>query len=294
MSDLSSLSTEIGRVASAASASAVSVHARRGQASSGFVWRTGLIVTADEAIETEDGIAVTLPDGSRAEATLVGRDASTDVALLRCEGATAAIAAHAGPASLGQLAIAVGRGKHGPQASIAMVGSVSGTWQSMRGGKVDQYIGLDMRFDRHMEGAALLNAEGALLGMVAAGPRHSSLAIPAVTIERVAAQLLARGHIARGYLGLGLQPVHLEPAPGTTDKRHGVMVVSVDDKGPGRTAGVLQGDIIVAWNSEPAGRMRDMMRRLGSDAVGQNVDLTLQRAGQPASARLTIAERPPT
>ena len=294
MSDLASLSTEIGRVASAASASTVSVHARRGPASSGFVWRTGLIVTADEAIETEEGIAVTLADGSRAEATLVGRDATTDVALLRCDGASAAIPNHAGPASLGQFAIAVGRGKHGPQASLAMIGSVSGTWQSMRGGKVDQYIGLEMRFDRHLEGAALLNAEGALLGMVAAGPRHSSLAIPAVTIERVAAQLLTRGHIARGYLGLGLQPVHLEPAPGTTDKRHGAMVVSVDDKGPGRTAGVLQGDIIVAWNGEPAGSMRELMRRLSPDAVGHSVDLSLQRAGQPASARLTIGERPTT
>ena len=291
---LASLSNDISRVASLASASTVRVHARRGPAASGVVWRAGLIVTADEAIETADNIHVTLADGTRVAATLAGRDATTDLALLRCDAATTPIASHAGPATLGQMAVVMGQGRHGGQAALAMISAVSGPWQSMRGGKIEHYIGLDMRFERHLEGAALLDADGALMGMVAAGPRQSSLAIPAVTIERVAAQLLARGHIARGYLGLGLQPVHIEPVPGSTDKRHGIMVVSVDDRGPGRTAGVLQGDILVAWNGEPVGHMRDMMRKLGSDAVGTSVDLALQRAGQPASARLTIGERPTT
>ena len=294
MTDLATLSTELGKIATAASASAVRVHARRGPAASGIVWRPGLIVTADEAVEADDGIKVTLPDGSTTTATLAGRDPSTDIALLRCAGATGSAPAAAGMASVGQLAIALGHGRHGALAAMVMVSAVSGPWQSQRGGRIEQFIGLDMRSDRRLEGASLLSSGGGLIGMVAAGPHHTHLAIPAATIDRVAVQLDAHGKIARGYLGLGLQPVEVPPASGATEKRRGIMVVSVDAAGPGHSAGVLQGDIVVAWNGEPVGSVHAVFRRLGTETVGQGVDLALLRAGQPAAARLIIGERPTT
>ena len=293
---LAALSADINRIALAAAPGIVRVHARKGPPASGIVWRPGLIVTAEEAIEADDGIAVTLPDGTRVAATLAGRDSSTDIALLRCDGATTAVSSTAASAtaSLGQLAVALGLGRHGPVAGLAMIASVSGSWQSQRGGKIDQYIGLDMRFDRHLEGAALFGPDGALLGMIAAGPRHTHLAIPSATIERVAAQLETKGRIARGYLGLGLQPVPIEPAAGSAGKRTGVMVVSVDANGPGQAAGVLQGDIILSWNSEPVASVREVFQRLAPETVGEAVDLALRRAGAAAAARLTIGERPTT
>ena len=293
---LATLSADIARLTAAGSPGIVRVHARKGPPASGIVWRPGLIVTAEEAVESDDAIAVTLPDGTRAEASLAGRDPSTDVAVLRCAAATTPLASPiaAAPASLGQLAVALGSGRHGARAGLAMISSVSGSWQSMQGGKIDQYIGLDLRFDRHLEGGALLSADGALIGMIAAGPRHTHLAIPTATVERVAAVLEAKGRVARGYLGAGLQPVHVEAAPGTTEKRAGVMVVSVDANGPAAIAGVMQGDIVLAWNGDAIGSMRDVMHRLSPDTVGNAVDLSLSRAGQPAAARLTIGERPTT
>ena len=293
---LATLSADIARLAASASPGIVRVHARKGPPASGIVWRPGLIVTAEEAVEADEGITVTLPDGTRAEATLAGRDATTDVALLRCAAATTPLASTvvAATASLGQLAVALGSGRHGARAGLAMISSVAGSWQSMQGGKIDQYIGLDLRFDRHLEGGALLSADGALIGMIAAGPRHTHLAIPTATIERVAAVLETKGRVARGYLGAGLQPVHVEAPAGSTDKRTGVMVVSVDASGPASSAGVKQGDIILAWNTEPVGSVRDVIHRLSPDTVGSAVDLTLSRAGQPAAARLTIGERPTT
>ena len=293
---LAALSADIARLAAAASPAIVRVHARKGPPASGIIWRSGLIVTAEEAVEADDGIAVTLPDGARAEATLAGRDPTTDVAVLRCAAATTPLASPiaAAPATLGQLAVALGSGRHGARAGLAMVSSVSGSWQSMQGGKIDQYIGLDLRFDRHLEGGALLSADGALIGMIAAGPRHSHLAIPTATIERVAAVLEAKGRVARGYLGAGLQPVHVEAAPGTAEKRTAVMVVSVDANGPAAAAGLKQGDIVLAWNGDSVGSMRDVMHRLNPETVGSAVDLSLSRAGQPAAARLTIGERPTT
>lgn len=293
---LATLSADIASLAASAGPGIVRVHARKGPPASGIVWRPGLIVTAEEAIETDDAIAVTLPDGTRAEAMLAGRDPSTDVAVLRCAAAATPLASPvaAAPAVLGQLAVALGSGRHGSRAGLAMVSSVSGSWQSMQGGKIDQYIGLDLRFDRHLEGGALLSADGALIGMIAAGPRHTHLAIPTATIERVAAVLEAKGRVARGYLGAGLQPVHVEAAPGTAEKRTGVMVVSVDANGPAAAAGLKQGDIVLAWNGDVISSMRDVMHRLSPETVGNAVDLSLSRAGQPAAARLTIGERPTT
>jgi len=291
---LATLSADLGRVAATAKASAVRVQARSGPSASGIVWRPGLIVTAEEAVESDDHIEVTLPDGTTAAATLAGRDPSTDIAVLRCAGATGATPVAAGAVSVGELGIAVGSGRHGPLAALAMVSTVSGPWQSRRGGRIEQFVGLDMRFDRRLEGAALMAANGSLIGMVAAGPRHTHLVIPTATIERVVPQLETHGRIARGYLGLGLQPVEVPPLAGSTDKRRGVIVVSVDAAGPGHLAGVLQGDIVVAWNSEPVGSVHGVFRRLGSETVGQDVDLGLLRAGQPATARLKIGERPTT
>jgi S1-C subfamily serine protease len=292
MSDLASLSNDLGKIADLASSATVRIHARRGPSFSGFVWRPGLIVTAEEAIEAEESIEVVLPDGAAVPATLAGRDPTTDIALLRCAAAAVPLATASEAISLGQLAIVAGRGRHGAQVALAMVSAVSGPWQSQRGGNLEQFIGLDMRFDRRLEGAPILSASGGLIGMVAAGPHHTHLAIPAATIERVAAQLDAKGRIARGYLGLGLQPVEASPAAGATDKRRGLMVVSVDSAGPGQAAGVMQGDIIVAWNTEPVGSVRGVFRRLGPQAVGQGIDLAILRAGQPAAARLIVGERP--
>jgi S1-C subfamily serine protease len=293
---LSALSADIANIAASAAPGIVRVHARKGPPASGIVWKPGFVVTAEEAIEADDDIAITLPDGTRAAATLAGRDASTDVALLRCDAAVTALASPvvAGAAALGHLAVALGAGRHGTRAGLAMVSSVSGSWQSMQGGKIDQYIGLNLGFDRHLEGGALLSAEGALIGMIAVGPRHTHLAIPTATIERVAAVLEAKGRVARGYLGAGLQSVHVEPLAGSTDKRKGVMVVGVDASGPAAAAGLKQGDIVLAWNGEAVASVRDVIHRLTPDTVGTAVDLALSRAGQPAAARLTIGERPTT
>ena len=123
--------------------------------------------------------------------------------------------------------------------------------------------------------------------MAVFGPRRSVLVIPSATIERVAAKLETDGRIARGYVGLGLQPVALEGGD-----KSGVMVMSVDPRGPGAAAGVYQGDIIVTWNSEPIGQMHSLLRALGPDSVGRTVTLGLRRAGEAKQIPLTIAERP--
>jgi S1-C subfamily serine protease len=119
--------------------------------------------------------------------------------------------------------------------------------------------------------------------MTVSGPRRRALAIPRATIDRVVDQLLAKGRIARGYLGAGLRPV-TQPA--------GVLVMSLDPDGPAAKAKLLVGDIITAWNGQPVTRVREVMHWLTPESVGSSVTLTLSRGGAPASAQITIGERP--
>lgn len=286
MTQLADLSRSLAAAAAQGATAVIGVEGPRTRAS-GFVWRDGLVVTADEALESEDGLSVRLPDGSQLEARLAGRDPSTDVALLRVDGPLPAPVAldAATPRTLGEVALALGRAEHGTLAAFGILGTVGPAWRSLRGGRIDARLGLDLRLRGAMEGGLVLDADGRAWGMAVRGPRRSALAIPATTVERVAAHLLAHGRVARGYLGLGLQPVRLE------DGATGAVVTSLDEGGPAKAAGVLQGDILLRFGGEPVGGMT-FRQRLGPESVGQVMELALLRGGEARSVTLTVAERP--
>jgi len=285
--NLQQISDALADVVADAAKSVVAVHSTRSR-SSGFVWRPGLIMTADEALAEEGEIAVTSPGGEAVAATLVGRDPTTDVAVLRAEGVGApAVALQPASPRIGSLALAVGARNGAAVAAFGAVSSVGPAWRSLRGGEIDQRIELDLSLRRAGDGSLALDVCGRPLGMAVFGPRRTVLVIPAATIERVADKLLTRGRIARGYLGLGLQAAKLAGGEGV-----GAMVMSVDPAGPGAAAGVRQGDIIVKWNGEGIRDVRTLLRALGPDSVGQAAKLSLTRGGEPIEIVLTIGERP--
>ena len=264
----------------------VSVRSHRSR-SSGFVWRPGLIVTADEALSEEGEFAIALPSGDIVAAQLAGRDSTTDVAMLRVDRADLQpVLLEALPVTAGALAMAVGAEDGTPAIAVGVVSRAAGPWRSLRGGEIEARIELDLRLRRSAEGGLTLNAVGQAIGMAVFGPRRRVLVIPSATIERVAAKLENYGRIARGYIGLGLQPVAIEGGD-----ESGVMVMSVDPQGPGAAAGLFQGDIIVTWNSEPIQHVHSLLRALGPDSVGQTVTLGLRRTGETKQVPLTIAER---
>ncbi len=257
--------------------------------SSGFFWRPGLIVTADEALSEEDDFAVTLPGGDSIKARLAGRDPTTDIALLRVgRSDVLPIPLESHPVPVGALAMAIGAEDGAPTAAVGVVSRAAGPWHSLRGGEIDARIELDVRLRQSAEGGLAIDAAGQAIGMTVFGPRRRILVIPAATIERVAARLEKYGHVPRGYLGLGFRLVAVEGGG------RGVMVMNVEPQGPGAKAGVHQGDIIVTWNGEPIRHVRSLLRALGPDSVGQTVRLGLRRAGATKDIPLTIAERPTT
>src|SRR6202162_74419 len=249
---LIALSIELAAAAERAGRSVVAVNARWRNASSGVIWRSGVIVTADHTIRRDEEIHVTVPDGSTAAAELAGRDPGTDLAVLKVETADAPIARSSAPDSIktGNLGLAIGRSEQtGVSAAMGVVSNVSGPWHTWRGGKLDRFLRLDIGLYPGVSGAAVVDAEGKLIGIATAGlSRTSLLAIPAATIDRVTDELLRQGHIARGYLGVGLQPIPLPEHLRTKLKsaEGGLIVLSVEPDGPAGQAGVLIGDVLIA------------------------------------------------
>ncbi|MGH6681730.1 MAG: S1C family serine protease [Bradyrhizobium sp.] len=280
---LALLSASLADLVARTTPALVSVHSHRSRAS-GFVWKSGLIVTADEALADEGEVSIKLGDGTEHKATLAGRDHTTDIALLRVDAKSIApIKLVSAVPPLGSLAVVVAAERGAPTASLGVVSLVGGRWRSLRGGDIDARIELDLGLRYSHQGGLALDAAGQAIGMAVLGPRRV-IVIPAATIERVAGRLETHGRIARGYLGLGLQPVRL-------DEGIGAMVMSVDNDGPGSAAGIKQGDVIVSLNEEKLTGVRSLARALGPDSVGTVVDVAVRRAGEPARFKLTVGER---
>ena len=166
---LQQLSDALADVVVQAAQSVVAVHSARSR-SSGFIWRPGLIVTADEALAEEGDISVALPDGEAAAATLVGRDPTTDVALLRVDRVNAPAAPlQSASIGVGALVTAVGRHNGAPIAAFGVVSWVGGAWRSLRGGDIDAKIELDLSRVAPARAASRSTPRAALLAWLCLG-----------------------------------------------------------------------------------------------------------------------------
>ena len=284
--DIQDISTALEGMVARVAPSLVSVISHRMQAS-GFVWRAGLVVTSDEGLAEDGEVRVMLPGGESTLAQPVGRDPSTATALLKVERTDLRpVALAAAIPSPGALVLAVGAESGAPTTALGLVSVSTGPWQSMRGGEIDARVELDTRLRPTAEGGLAINAAGQAFGMMVFGPRRRVLVIPSVTIGRIAARLETHGRIPRGYLGLGLQPVTVEGGAS------GVMVMSVDPKGPGAAADIHQGDVLVSWDGKPIGKLQALLRSLGPASVGKLLVIELRRGGQSHQTRLQVGERP--
>ena len=297
-SSLVSLSNELAKLVEEFQSQVLAVHARAHYPSSGVHWRPGIVVTADHTVSRDEDIQVTLPSGNRVDATLVGCDSGTDIALLRVEGlGSPAVQGGGDTAKVGELALVLGRSPNsGPNASLGVISAVSGPWRTWRGGRLDHYIRLDATLFPTSSGAAVLDSRGQLLGIATSGlSRIAGLAIPASSINRVVDALLAKGHVPRGYLGIGVQPVAIPDAMRTSlsvTGKTGVMVVNVEPAGPADRAGVLLGDILLGIGDTPIEQIEELQSFSDSGVIGTTVKAKLIRAGALREVAITVGERP--
>ena len=297
--ELVELSNALAQATDRAAASVVAVHTERRGSSSGIVWRSGVLVTAEHALRRDEEIQVTLPNGRVGSATLAGRDPSTDIAVLKCAEAESAVTRFADAATLkpGSLTLVVGRTRaSGPVAALGVVSLVAPERRTWTDASLAPYIRLDVGLQPTAVGGAVIDAHGDVVGL--ATPRFArfgAIAVPASIINKIADTLLKKGRIPRGYLGVGLQPVRLpDPLRETLrwNENTAAIVLEVHPDGPADKAGIVIGDILVSLAGQPITRLEDVQSHLAGDAIGKTLPVKFVRGGSIQEGSIVVAERP--
>jgi S1-C subfamily serine protease len=295
MDPIEQLSSGLADRIAAAASFTVGIHTGK-RPTSGILWRPDVIVASEQMLPNDAKTLQVTRGGVTAEATLAGRDPSTNVAVLKLGAPLdGTLPGAAQPVRVGDLTLVVGADAKGDvTARLAMVHALGDAWYSLAGGRIDALIRLQTPLGVD-EGGPVLSLGGGLIGMSTSGPRRRTIVIPTATVTRVIDPLLNDGRIARGWLGVGLQPVVIPDSVRQTSGRDsGLMVVAMAGGGPAETAGVLPGDIVLDIDGTPAGRPRSLTASLGSDRIGQPVALRVLRAGAVQTISVTIGARPPT
>jgi serine protease Do len=295
--ELSGLSESLVELVTRAVGGVVALKAAPYRVVSGLSLRADLIATADHSLKRQERVPVETADGKQGVASILGRDPRVDVAILKVEDLKLTPLEARDPASLkpGMLAAVVGLTiDSGPSASLGILGAVSGSRRTWRGGLLDHFIRLDVNVYPSQIGAAVVDSDGGLIGLATpALLRHSSVAVPLATLNRTAEELLRQGRIRQGYLGVGLQPVAI-PA-GLQEKiggqQSGLIILSVEAGSPADQGRLQLGDTLISLSGKPLSDVDDLQNALQGDSVGQNVKLVLLRGGEPLDAQITIAER---
>jgi S1-C subfamily serine protease len=293
---LTQFSDDMAALVAASEPHVVRVEARRRVPASGVTWtQKGLIVTAHHVVEQDEDISVVGADGSRLSAELVGRDPSTDLAVLRVaeSGAPAAEWADLDTVKVGHLVLAVGRPGRTLQATLGIVSALGDAWRSPMGGQIDRYLQTDVVMYPGFSGGPLLGADGRIIGInTSALVRGISLTLPTPTVARVVKDLLEHGHVSRGYLGVSAQAVQLPKEQAqAAGQETGLLLASVEAGGPAAEAGFLLGDTLLKLDDLPLRHLDDLLSAL-ADRAGKKASLRTLRAGEVTDRQLTVGERP--
>lgn len=292
------LARDLADVVEQVSPAVVAVNARRHLSSSGVCWRNDVIVTAAHTISRTENISVILASGQTVIANFVGADRTTDLAVLKIDSAELSPPLFGDTVHLkvGNIVLALGRGaQKGLNATLGIIGVLSGAWHTWRGGLIDQFIGLDLVLHQAATGGPLIDSRGQVLGINTSGlSRTTVLTVPVSTVNRVVAQLLEKGHMVRGYLGLGMHPIPLPQdlkSALNLSADSGLIIVSVEAEGPGSKAGILFGDVIVALQGKAVSSLRDLQSFLQPEFVGKEIPVSVIRGGNSVEVTIRVGER---
>lgn len=278
----------------------VRVEARRRLPATGIVWSAaGVIVTAHHVVEQDDHVGIGLHDGRTLSARLLGRDPTTDVAVLQAQIGQGqlplTVPTWADPADLrvGHLALALGRPGQRVLATFGIINALGESWRTPAGGEVDHYLQSDVVMLPGFSGGPLVDAAGHIIGMnTSAMLRGVSLTIPAPTLRRVVETILSHGHVRRGYLGVSAQAARL-PAllAQQLQQESGLLLGSVEADGPADKAGLFMGDTLISLDNQPVRHLDDLMALLTGERVGRPLSARIVRGGQVQTLDVVIGER---
>jgi S1-C subfamily serine protease len=289
--NLQEFSDALAAAVETAGKSTVTVDARGRIPATGVAWSAdGEILTADHVVQRDENLNITLPDGSTHSARLVGRDPSSDLALLKIE-ASGLVVPTWTEIKVGHLVLALGRPED-LQAAVSNVvavgGPVKGPFRHL-----EAYIQTDVTMFPGFSGGPLVDVSGRVAGINSSAlARGASVAVPVAAARKVADALRQNGRIKRGYLGVSTQPVPLpESVTAQAGQAAGLMVIGVEKDSPAEKGGLLQGDVIIALGGQSVTNVESLQGALGPGSVGQAVPVRVVRGGQVTEISVTVGER---
>jgi S1-C subfamily serine protease len=294
---LQTLSSAIQQVAESASPSVVSIRSDEGNGT-GVVWDDqGHIVTAYHVVQHLETVQVSSDSGVTFTAKVVGRDRSSDLALLKVEGKLQPIQKGSSESlKVGQFVMALAN-PFGSRAS-ATSGIITGVKRNIGGWwgvQIDEAIITDARVNPGYSGGPLVDASGRMVGLNVALISSRGIAIPIGKVTEVVGKIASGTPTGRAYLGIVSNPVPL-PEQATrlpqVKQESGLLILSVEVGSPADKAGLVLGDVLLGFGENDVGGFHELTRLLTQEAVGKTVKLRILRGGKPEEISITPGSAP--
>lgn len=269
---------------------------------SGFIVdASGIVVTNNHVVKGAKSVTVTLDDGTELAAKIIGRDARTDLAVLKLEAGDRKFPfielGDSASVRPGEWVVAMGN-PFGLGGTVT-AGIVSAKGRDIGAGPYDQFIQIDAPINQGNSGGPLFTQDGKVVGVNSAilSPSGGSIgigfAIPANVVKSVVAELEKSGHVTRGYAGLEMQSIDPEMAKALhLTGPDGALVAGVAPDGPSAKAGITPGDVIREVDGRAVKNPRELAMQVSSVKPGENVTFAVLRDGKPLTIVLTVAEMP--
>jgi S1-C subfamily serine protease len=268
---------------------------------SGFIFSSdGLIFTNCHVIEGAEKIMVGLLDENEIEATLVGKDPDTDLAILKiyAHGYSVARLGDASLLQIGQFVIAIGN-PYGYQHTVTtgVVSALGRTLQTQSGRLVDNVIQTDAALNPGNSGGPMITTEGEVIGVNTAmiqGAQGLSFSVDINTAKEIAKQLLKDGTVFKAYLGLMVQEVNLNPKVRShynLPNKKGLFVTKIETDSPASRSQLQEGDLIISFNGKTVNSSHELFKELTNREILTMVDISVIRYTELLNFSIAATER---
>ncbi len=270
---------------------------RQGAGSGVIIDSSGLVLTNNHVVEGATEITVTLDDGRKLDAKVLGHDPLTDLALVKLQGAEGLPVAKLGDSDavrVGDWVVAIGN-PYGLATSVS-AGILSARARDIQAGPYDDFLQTDAAINPGNSGGPLFNLKGEVIGIntaIVGGGTGIGFAVPSNMVKKLLPQLKSGKAISRGYLGVSIQDLTPSLAKAlNVPAQKGAVIADVSSGTPAANGGLRSNDVVVSVDGQPVTDAKSLTRAVGFKAPGSETALTVYRAGKKLDVTVKLGTRP--